>query len=335
MNTGYGSYERCGVTPVSVRRTRLRFLYTVHTLAPDVMNDLHDRVFLNHARQEDLEAWASSHNLEADWCVTWARSALTVWERDKEARDARAWTSDFDVVRVVLFPDSSPCDLTSNIEKLRATELALYSLGIIDFCPDEEFDVRDLNGLSRNRTSLNPNTNELQKLKEFLPPERPRPHAPPDWYDAEMRPFWRSTKGLPICYVTSETLVEYIGRVSRSLKFDGTLLALNHSQRANIAKEILEQAQAYYNYVCKFYAKQAGWQKLQIKPALIKHLQWAVTYQVLKQSRNKVARTEGINFSSVSRGVASVFNAIGLQPRKETGGKPIGGTDKGHHVAEK
>ncbi len=200
MNLGYGSYERCSDVPVSVRRTRLRFLYQIRELAPQVMQKLHDDVFLKRfrARKPNAEVdgsklivWANTYHLNSEWCIKWATAALSVWASEEEARKALTWTSSADLVSVILFPESFPhIPLANDIERLREIEHILHQLGDIDFSADVEFGVHDVDGLPRNKTRLALGDEERRKYKKRLPPDRPPPNAVPDWCDVEMRPYW-------------------------------------------------------------------------------------------------------------------------------------------------
>jgi hypothetical protein len=77
----------------------------------------------------------------------------------------------------------------------------------------------------------------------------------------------------------------------------------------------------------KKHFKSKGWRQVRDKPERLKHIEWAVEFQVVGKKFTEISKTNKVDTSTVQREVENILNSIGLEKRRGLRGRPRGSKD--------
>jgi len=305
---------------VAINKTRLQFLWNARARVPAIANDLHEKCFplyqeflksqctLSQSSEakrshplgwtqvkscqnaselrDQLDDWSIRYGLNAEWCKRWAVTAMKAWFSDEEALHSLSWTKNSEIVRYILFPEFYP-NVHFSSEHLRELRWGAYQLGLVDFGLDDE----------------------------------PCSGQPEDSYSDMFDP----PLGLPRWWVAATSRDEYLRDVEalaqKAIETVEPLLCVDVSGRNWYVQEVKRVAEEYCGRVEKYLSTLGDWKKAKVfvdHRAHVKHVIWAVMFQVQRKSYSEIARAMGVEIdqepsvSTVMRGVDEVLNMIGL-----------------------
>jgi hypothetical protein len=341
MRLSYGPYEREG-SVVPINKTRLQFLWNARARVPAIASDLHEKCFplyqeflksqRSHALgwtdvktcqnaselRDQLDDWSIRYGVNAEWCKRWAVTAMKAWFSDEESLQSLSWAKDSEIVRYILFPEFYP-DVHFSSEHLRELRWVAYQLGLIDFGFDDEpcfgqpEDSYSDFGLHDQPCSLEPDT------------RHPQPARPEDSYTVTDSHMFDPPLGLPRWWFTATSRDEYLRDVEavaqKAIETVQPLLCVHVSRRNRYVEEVKRVAEGYCSRVEKYLSTLSNWKKAKVfvdHRAHVKHIVWAVMFQVQRNSYSEIARAMGVEIeqepsvSTVMRGIDEILNMIGL-----------------------
>jgi hypothetical protein len=138
-------------------------------------------------------------------------------------------------------------------------------------------------------------------------------------------------KGFPVWNVLDESAQTYRLKITNQARNrivqDEVLSQIEASHREHFIRQLEPVVKDYQERISEFY-KALGYKPVN-RLELLKHIEWAVAFQVSGESFRGIAGSADVEPQAVSKAVKSVLSLIGLNQRLTQIGRPPGARDSG------
>lgn len=344
MRLNYGPYEREG-SNVSVKKTRLQFLWNAKARVPEITADLFSTCypiyykFLITYLKKLLRS--PYYKEQASTSAEWLLNHAPEWEEIKSSRQTVKLLNSLDDWSKRHNLDAEWCrqwatsamkswvadkEARSSLSWCKSPELVRYIL-IPEFYPQLSFDYERLSYLRWLVGQLG--------VVDFGPDGEPSPKEtesgeelvvlPTDYVKYKDRLAPSPPQGIPRWLFTATSREEYLQSVDcvarEEIRKSALLSSVELSHQEEYVREVKRVAAVYCDSVEEFLSKQRGWKKSKVYPdhrAHLKHVIWAVMFQVEGKSYSDIANEMQVaikelpTVSTVKRAVSGILDLISL-----------------------
>lgn len=232
--------------------------------------------------RQALFDWSVRWHLDADWCRDYAIGAMRLWGWSKAAQLYLCWDS------------------------FHLWVCIQARLKIIDQLSEDEQEF--VRSVADDPTAFGINVSPKKSKRR----------------EGAVNPFTSvpqpKSNLLPITFFPSQTFNDYLKMASRHLEEHQSLSNLSERKRRKTIKRLLEGPGRNYHKQVEQHFRKLGWKQARQEPEHLKHLIWAVRYQVLSVECSQIAAgPPQVPTSSVSQTISRLLKQLGLRNRKRRG----------------